>query len=279
MTERVQLTPYQYSVKTAYRIDPLLAKTVDVIEFSPCRINGELDAGSLWKRRHRNLLFRTPSFITAIAFLVIAFACAPMLRPDPVDAGSACPTVRVGDSGKAVTAIQYRLRSNGWSVEVDGQFGSQTLRAVTIFQRMNGLATDGVVGPVTQRMLGCGQQSAPPVQEQSTPTGLHAASYPTSSSKWIEVASSAGWPEHKLPFVACVIARESRGIPTAYNGRRRDRSYGLMQLNTKGRLWSWYTERGLTSKDQLFDPYINLRYGFLLWQEYPNAWGRCRSRG
>lgn len=276
MTDRIQLTPYQYSVKSAYRIDPLLAKTVEFVEFRPCRINGEIDAGDIWKRRHRNLFFRSPSFLAAIAVAATLIICFPVLKSNTVDAVSSCPTVKIGDSGESVAAVQYRLREFGWSVQVDGQFGPQTLRAIIRFQQMSGLSADGVVGSVTQRALGCGRQST---NQEQTQSAAHSYSVSSPASSWIDLARSVGWPEHKLPFVACVIARESNGIPSAYNGRNRDRSYGLLQLNTKGRLWSWYTARGLTSKDQLFDPSTNLRYGFLLWTQYPNAWGRCRPRG
>ena len=52
--------------------------------------------------------------------------------------------------GDEVKALQRALRRLGLSPgEVDGIYGSRTLRAVKRFQRRHGLAADGVVGPKT----------------------------------------------------------------------------------------------------------------------------------
>jgi hypothetical protein len=55
-------------------------------------------------------------------------------------------TCQRGSSGEAVTAIQKLLRNRGWSLAVDGSFGSATEGAVIAFQRSRGLYPDGVVG-------------------------------------------------------------------------------------------------------------------------------------
>lgn len=60
-------------------------------------------------------------------------------------------TVRRGDQGDAVRAAQSLLASRG--VDVDGDFGSRTEVAVQAFQRANGLAADGIVGPPTWAAL------------------------------------------------------------------------------------------------------------------------------
>lgn len=57
--------------------------------------------------------------------------------------------VRLGDAGDAVRAVQVLLPQ----LTVDGVFGSHTASAVTKFQEMWGLATDGIVGPITWRTL------------------------------------------------------------------------------------------------------------------------------
>lgn len=60
--------------------------------------------------------------------------------------------VRLGSSGRAVSAVQTRLL-----IGVDGQFGSATLSAVKQFQSGRGITADGVVGPTTWgRMLAAG---------------------------------------------------------------------------------------------------------------------------
>lgn len=66
-----------------------------------------------------------------------------------VDALEGRRTLRKGDSGEAVRALQRRLRELGYPVSVDGEFGPQTERALRDFQRANGLSADGVAGPQT----------------------------------------------------------------------------------------------------------------------------------
>ena len=63
------------------------------------------------------------------------------------------PTVRVGATGETATTIQYLLRHHGADVVVDGDFGDKTEQAVRAFQRANGLAADGMVGPRTWAAL------------------------------------------------------------------------------------------------------------------------------
>ena len=54
-----------------------------------------------------------------------------------------------GDTGDAVRAVQVLLPQ----LTVDGVYGSHTTSAVTKFQEQWGLATDGIVGPITWRTL------------------------------------------------------------------------------------------------------------------------------
>ena len=62
-------------------------------------------------------------------------------------------SIREGDSGTAVRAVQERLASFGYTVAVDGQFGPQTAQAVRHFQGANGLTPDAIVGPLTSGAL------------------------------------------------------------------------------------------------------------------------------
>ena len=78
----------------------------------------------------------------------LSFADSPGTR---AGAASTHVSVRKGDRGRAVEAIQRRLR-----LSADGVFGPQTDRAVKRFQRRRGLTTDGVVGPLTRRAMGLG---------------------------------------------------------------------------------------------------------------------------
>ena len=58
------------------------------------------------------------------------------------------------DRGPRVVALQQRLTDLGyWLGNVDGAYGELTKQAVYAFQKVNGLAVDGVVGPATQAAL------------------------------------------------------------------------------------------------------------------------------
>jgi peptidoglycan hydrolase-like protein with peptidoglycan-binding domain len=65
-------------------------------------------------------------------------------------------TLRRGDIGQAVTALQLALLEAGYSLRVygaDGDFGKETEAAVKAFQKANGLAVDGIVGAKTWAAL------------------------------------------------------------------------------------------------------------------------------
>ena len=62
---------------------------------------------------------------------------------------------RYGSSGSEVTTIQTKLRRWGYySGAIDGFFGSQTLKAVKLFQSKNGLTVDGIAGTKTLNAMG-----------------------------------------------------------------------------------------------------------------------------
>ena len=65
-------------------------------------------------------------------------------------------TLRRGDKGELVKALQRALLAKGFSVGksgVDGDFGPATESAVKKFQQSNNLYVDGVVGPATWKAL------------------------------------------------------------------------------------------------------------------------------
>jgi peptidoglycan hydrolase-like protein with peptidoglycan-binding domain len=61
--------------------------------------------------------------------------------------------VRRGMVGLDVSMVQFLLTRRGVRVGVDGIFGRNTLGAVRRFQNKRGLASDGLVGPMTTRAL------------------------------------------------------------------------------------------------------------------------------
>lgn len=62
-------------------------------------------------------------------------------------------TLRSGDSGQQVTQLQTVLQNLHYNIEVTGVYDSQTVTAVKLFQRLNGLNIDGVAGSATQTVL------------------------------------------------------------------------------------------------------------------------------
>lgn len=62
-------------------------------------------------------------------------------------------TLKQGDQGDKVKALQRLLNGKGAGLTVDGDFGPATARAVKAFQSANGLGVDGVVGPKTGAAL------------------------------------------------------------------------------------------------------------------------------
>ena len=61
--------------------------------------------------------------------------------------------LRRGMTGADVKWLQAGLKKIGYTISVDGMFGTGTLNCVLAFQRSVGLTADGAVGPVTRAAL------------------------------------------------------------------------------------------------------------------------------
>jgi peptidoglycan hydrolase-like protein with peptidoglycan-binding domain len=86
--------------------------------------------------------------VLVICVLTILFAAMPT-------AMAATPTMALGSRGDDVTALQNRLLSLGYLdyPNATGYYGALTKTAVVRFQSNNGLAADGIAGPLTQDKL------------------------------------------------------------------------------------------------------------------------------
>jgi len=69
------------------------------------------------------------------------------------DSGASWPTLKYGAQGEDVRTLQYLLTARGYSLAIDGDFGSETESRVIDFQRGKGLTVDGIVGPQTWSTL------------------------------------------------------------------------------------------------------------------------------
>lgn len=75
-------------------------------------------------------------------------------------------TISYGSSGSDVKKLQQALNEKGYSLQVDGQFGSKTQAAVRDYQKKNGLQVDGIVGTKTW-----GSLTSKATTDKSTTTG------------------------------------------------------------------------------------------------------------
>lgn len=93
------------------------------------------------------------SFDTATLNAVKNFQGSHGLGADGVVGNATWPALVIltqqGDSGSKVRAVQSQLRESGYSVTVDGIFGSGTASAVRSFQSAKALSADGIVGDNT----------------------------------------------------------------------------------------------------------------------------------
>ena len=125
---------------------------------------------------------------TLVATAGISGACALAADPGVAVAAGHAPTLtsvlEPGSTGSAVARVQRALH-----VPATGRFGTATRRAVRAFQRGDGLAVDGLVGPQTwNAIFGVTPPSAGTVASGSatggaasgTPSGSAGYSIPTS---------------------------------------------------------------------------------------------------
>ncbi|MFG2921433.1 peptidoglycan-binding protein [Streptomyces sp. NPDC048305] len=73
--------------------------------------------------------------------------------PTPPPSTGTWPVLKQGATGTDVRTVQYLLRGRGYSLAVDGSFGTDTHAKVRSFQSSSGLDVDGVVGPQTWSAL------------------------------------------------------------------------------------------------------------------------------
>ncbi len=91
-------------------------------------------------------MLRKSRFLALLVLIIIILS--------NVCAHAAYSTLRYGDSGDAVKALQEKLVSLGYNTNgIDGKYGNGTKKAVYNFQRANGLGKDGVAGNATLTKL------------------------------------------------------------------------------------------------------------------------------
>lgn len=97
--------------------------------------------------------------ILAIAFLVLTTCiCVGTAIPNAgteTDTAAYAAALRQGSSGATVKKVQQKLKNWGYySGSVDGIYGKNTVAAVKLFQKKNGLTVDGIAGTKTLAAMG-----------------------------------------------------------------------------------------------------------------------------
>ena len=88
--------------------------------------------------------------------------------------------VSYGARGEDVKTLQERLNSNGYKLDVDGNFGPKTQAAVKDYQKKNKLTVDGIVGNNTWGTLTKEQSNTQAPQQAATAgTGTQAQKMPS----------------------------------------------------------------------------------------------------
>lgn len=89
--------------------------------------------------------------------------------------------VKYGSSGNDVKTLQELLNSNGYSLDIDGNFGPKTVAAVKDYQQKNNLDVDGIVGDNTWGTLKNGSKigGTAAVTPATTPTYENKAYQPS----------------------------------------------------------------------------------------------------
>lgn len=97
--------------------------------------------------------------ILAIAFLVLTTCiCVGTAIPNAgteTDTAAYAAALRQGSSGATVKKVQQKLKNWGYySGSIDGIYGKNTVAAVKLFQKKNGLTVDGIAGTKTLAAMG-----------------------------------------------------------------------------------------------------------------------------
>ena len=125
-----------------------------------------------------------------VAAATLTFAAGGALAAD-----SATNTAAVKSAGASVSALQSAL-----GITPDGVYGPNTRRAVRNYQRNQGLAVDGIAGPVTLAHLGlAGQGSGAGTGSSGTASNGATASAPNATLAKIAACESGGNPAAVSP--------------------------------------------------------------------------------
>lgn len=92
-------------------------------------------------------------FIFLITLLILGMSCTIFAATYQSKYPEPKITLKQGSKGDNVKWLQDMLKHNGYSISIDGIFGSDTRQAVISFQSAKKITVDGIVGNTTRKLL------------------------------------------------------------------------------------------------------------------------------
>jgi Putative peptidoglycan binding domain/Transglycosylase SLT domain len=226
------------------------------------------------------LALTTPTTTAPVSAGAVAYLGITPARTSPT------PTnLSLGDSGYGVTVVQYWLKGHGFSVRVDGDFGSITQKRVITWQHMNGITEDGIVGVETLSTMGLSVDDLVPHQKPKKPSQPRTAPNPPAVDPPAAPPAFSGdvpqlirdiWPDDTEDWAVAISHRESNFVPTARNSC----CIGLFQIHFQANR-ATLADLGITSPNQLLDAETNVRAALAIFQRSGNSpWlchGQCKD--
>tara|TARA_R110002012_G_scaffold282840_1_gene472676 strand:- start:841 stop:1707 length:867 start_codon:yes stop_codon:yes gene_type:complete len=124
------------------------------------------------------------------------------------------------------------------------------------------------------------EEQPPGKTVQATGSGIPAYSPPEggktySKSELQTLAIQGGFTPEEAPLVSRIAMGESSGKSTAFNGKGRDQSYGIMQINMLGDMGpERRAQFGISSNEDLYDPLTNMKAAHSIYKQQGwEAWG------
>ena len=168
-----------------------------------------------------------------------------------------------------------------------GRQSREELQAeITKFESESKAITDGIVVPDKPDFSTPGLSTSTPKSNgggtSSTNTQPGSSTYAPpkpgkiySQSELQSLAVQGGFSQEEAPRVAKIAMGESSGDPTAFNGKGRDQSYGLMQINMLGEMGpERRAQFGISSNEALNDPLTNMKAAHAIYKQQGwEAWG------
>jgi transcriptional regulator with XRE-family HTH domain len=173
----------------------------------------------------------------------------------PMLLSSACPPViSMGQHDECVREVQTLLSRAGAKLEIDGDFGPQTLRRVTAFQVLAELQPRGVVDEATKRAL---------YEKKISMAGWS----PEQVERRVREVFSED-PDRAVGIARCQSFLDPLHVLTNTNGTR---NWGVFQLSDK-----LLAELGGTQR-QAYDPEWNIQAAHRVWSRYRDFrdWEHC----